>query len=185
MHANRNGPPSRISCLVSPCLILQAMSWEAYRWTAKTPSELYHTLGPHGVDELVRKVLSTCWRNLPAEGRTLEAAQAMARQVLARNIAVWSKIKKPTPEAFFADLAPHETDGYMRQAMVTCWMMMPRAGGREVPEALRIVREVFERNMAAWEQDNQTFTGSGKKKKPTRPPKATKKAAPKKKGKKR
>jgi len=157
------------------------MSWEAYRWTAKTPSELYHTLGPHGVDELIRKVLSTCWRNLPAEGRTLEAAQTMARQVLARNVAVWSKIKKPTPEAFFADLAPYETDGYMRQAMVTCWMMMPRTGGREVPEALRIVRAIFERNIEAWEQDNATFTGSGKKKKPAKPVKTTKKAVGKKK----
>ena len=33
------------------------MSWEAYRWTAKTPSELLHTLGPHGVDHLVRQYL--------------------------------------------------------------------------------------------------------------------------------
>jgi hypothetical protein len=160
------------------------MSWDAYRWTAKTPSELYHTLGPHGVDELVRKVLSTCWRNLPAEVRTLAAAQKMAREVLARNVAVWSKIKKPTPEAFFADLGPHETDHYMRQAMVTCWMMMPRAGGREVPEALRIVRDIFERNMEAWEQDNGAFTGSGKKKK-ARPPKTPPRAKGKKKSVKR
>ena len=162
------------------------MSWEALRWTAKTPSTLYHTLGPHGVDELIRKVLSTCWRNLPAEGRTLEAAQAIAREVLARNVAVWSRIKKPGPEAFFADLAPHETDGYMRQAMVTCWMMMPRTGGREVPEALRIVREIFERNMSAWEQDNATFTGTGKKKKArAAKAKATSRSKGKKAGKKR
>jgi len=140
------------------------MSWEAYRWTAKTPSELYHTLGPHGVDELIRKVLSTCWRQLPAEGRTLAAGQALAREVFARNFATWSKIKKATPEAFFADLPPHEADHYMRQAMVTCWMMMPRRGGREVANALAIVRQIFERNLAAWEEDNATFTDSPKKK---------------------
>ena len=139
------------------------MSWEANRWTAKTPAELYHTLGPHGVDDLIRKVLSTCWRNLPAEGRTLEAAQAMARQVLARNVAVWSKIKKPSPADFFADLLPHETDHLMRQAMVTCWMMMPRVGGREVKDVRRIVGEIFDRNLAAWQEDEATFTGKSRK----------------------
>ena len=45
------------------------MSWEAYRWTAKTPSELLHTLGPHGVDHLVRQYLDAVWRELPDDQR--------------------------------------------------------------------------------------------------------------------
>jgi len=156
------------------------MSWEALRWTAKTPSELYHTLGPHGVDELIRKMLAACWRTSPTEDRTMSSVQAIARDVFERNFAVWAKIKKPSPENFFADLLPHEVDHLTRQAMVTCWMMMPRSGGREVPEALRIVREIFERNMQAWEADNATFTGV-KAKKASKPAKA-KSAAKKPKG---
>jgi hypothetical protein len=139
------------------------MSWEANRWTAKTPAELYHTLGPHGVDELVRKVLSTCWRELPAEGRSLASAIAAARGVFNRNMAVWAKIKKPSPADFFADLLPHETDHLMRQAMVMCWMMMPRTGGREVKDVRRIVGEIFDRNLAAWDEDDATFTGRKRK----------------------
>ena len=50
---------------------MPGMSWEAYRWTAKSPSELYHTLGPHGVDHLVRQMLDACWRQSPEEGRSL------------------------------------------------------------------------------------------------------------------
>jgi len=46
--------------------------------------------------------------------------------------------------------------------MVLCWMMMPRSGGRKVSDALRIVTEIFERNLAAWEEDDATFTGRGK-----------------------
>ena len=145
------------------------MSWEAQRWTAKTPSELYHTLGPHGVDELMRKALSSCWRNTPAENRTLAAAMQFAREVFDRNIAVWSRIKKPSSEDFFADLQPFETDHVMRQAMVTCWMMMPRSGGRDVKDALRIVREIFDRNLQAWQEDDATFTGKGRKKNRKKP----------------
>jgi hypothetical protein len=140
------------------------MSWEAYRWTAKAPSELYHTLGPQGVDDLIRKALSTCWRNTPTEERTLAAAIRMAREVFERNVAVWQKIRKPEPEAFFADLQPLEADGFVRQAMVTAWMMMPRTGGREIKDALRIVRAIFDRNIAAWEEDDATFTGKASKK---------------------
>jgi hypothetical protein len=43
--------------------------------------------------------------------------------------------------------------------MVLTWMMMPRIGGREVLEAVRIVSDAFERNLTAWEADNATFTG--------------------------
>jgi len=140
------------------------MSWEAFRWTAKSPSELYHVLGPHGVDDLVRQMIAAVWRELPAEGRTLDAGVAAARQVYDRNVAVWRRIKQPTPEAFFADLQPHEADGFLRQAMVVTWMMMPRTGGREVLEALRIVGHIFDRNLEAWADDNATFTGAKKRK---------------------
>jgi hypothetical protein len=160
------------------------MSWEANRWTAKTPAELYHTLGPHGVDELVRKFLATCWRELPAEGRTLALAIQCARTVFDRNMAVWAKIKKPGPEHFFADLQPHETDHLMRQAMVTCWMMMPRTGGREVKDVRRIVGEIFDRNLAAWQEDDATFTGKKRKAVAKKAPsKATKAVKPKKRSK--
>ena len=146
------------------------MSWEANRWTAKTPAELFHTLGPHGVDELVRKSMNVCWRQLPDEGRSVALARKAAREVYERNIAVWAKIKKPSPEAFFADLPPHEADHLMRQAMVTCWMMMPRTGGREVADVRRIVGGIFDRNMDAWEQDEATFTGKAKRKPNKKPP---------------
>lgn len=135
------------------------MSWEAYRWTAKAPSELYHTFGPHGVDRLVREMLDACWRESPEEGRSLAGVRAAAQQVFERNLAVWARIKKPSPTAFFEDLLPHAADQYLRQAMVLCWMMMPRSGGRDVKDVRRIIREIYDRNVAAWEQDEATFTG--------------------------
>jgi hypothetical protein len=159
------------------------MSWEAYRWTAKTPSELYHTLGPHGVDELIRNALADVWREMPGETRTVEGAIRAAREVAARNVAVWKKIKQPTPAAFFEDLRPTNTDGHFRQAMVTCWMMMPRSGGRKVSDALKIVSQIFERNLAAWQEDNETFTGvksKREKKKPAAAKATAKKATSKK-----
>jgi hypothetical protein len=154
------------------------MSWEAFRWTAKSPSELYHVLGPHGVDDLVRQMIAAVWRDLPVEGRTFEGAVEASRQVFDRNIAVWRRIKKPGPEEFFADLQPHPADGFMRQAMVLTWMMMPRTGGREVKDALRIVSDIFERNLTAWDEDNATFTGGNKKKsrKPAKPAAKARKA---------
>ena len=150
------------------------MSWEAYRWTAKTPSELYQTLGPRGVDHLVRQMLDACWRESPAEGRSLAAVRAAAQQVFDRNMAVWARIKKPSPAAFFEDMLPHAADQFLRQAMVVCWMMMPRAGGRDVKEVRRIVGDIYQRNIAAWGQDEATFTG----KKPPTARKAKAKAAP-------
>jgi hypothetical protein len=152
------------------------MSWEAFRWTAKSPSELYHVLGPHGVDDLVRQMIAAVWRDLPPEGRTFDGAVEAARQVFDRNIAVWRRIKKPGPEEFFADLQPHPADGFLRQAMVLTWMMMPRTGGREVKDALRIVSDIFERNLTAWDDDNTTFTGGKQKKKPRKPAKPAAKA---------
>lgn len=126
---------------------------------------------------MIRQARDVCWRELPAEGRSLAAAEAAAREALERNFAVWKKIKKPTPESFFQDMEPREADRFLRQAMLLCWMMMPRTGGREVPEVLRIVGEIFERNMRAWEEDEQTFTGTPKKTKEARPKPAKKSAA--------
>ena len=157
------------------------MSWEAHRWTAKTLSELLHTFGPHGVNDLVRQSLNAVWRDLPDELRTFDAAMRAAREVFDRNIAVWRRIKQPTPADFFADLQPHQADQYMRQAMVTCWMMMPRTGGRQVPDAIAIVADIFDRNMAGWVEDHDTFTKgrAAKKKSRAKAPAAKKPAAKK------
>ena len=135
------------------------MSWEAYRWTAKSPSELHQVLGPHGVDHLVRQMLDACWRESPLEGRSLASVKKIADEVFARNLAVWSRIKKPSPEAFFEDLLPNAADGFLRQAMVLCWMMMPRVGGRQVADVRRMIGEIYRRNLYAWDQDEARFTG--------------------------
>src|SRR5688572_21092497 len=139
------------------------MSWEAYRWTAKSPSELFHVLGPHGVDHLVRQALDACWRELPDDRRTLADVTAAAREVFDRNLRVWRRVKKPEPAAFFEDLLPKPADQFLRQAMVTTWMMMPRTGGRQLGDVVRIITAIFERNMSAWDEDNATFTGKPKK----------------------
>jgi hypothetical protein len=160
------------------------MSWEAFRLTSKSPSELLQTLGPHGVDDLMRQALNAVWRDYPAESRSYDAVRAAARQVFDRNMRVWSSIKKPTPDAFFTDLRPHQSEGFMRQAFVLCWMMLPRTGGRDFKSTHGILKAMFDRNMAAWEQDNETFSGSGKKKPARRAKPAPKKKVAKKAGKK-
>ena len=152
------------------------MSWEAYRWTAKSPSELYQILGPQGVDNLVRQMLDACWRESPEEGRTLAGVKKIAQDVFDRNMAVWARIKKPSPSAFFENLLPHAADGFLRQAMVLCWMMMPRTGGRDVAEVRKIVGQIYRRNIDAWDADQATFTGkkpstSARKKSAKRPTK--------------
>ena len=152
------------------------MSWEAYRWTAKAPSELFHVLGPHGVDHLVRQALDACWRELPDDRRTLADVTAAAREVFDRNLRVWRRVKKPEPAAFFEDLLPKPADQFLRQAMVTTWMMMPRTGGRQLGDVARIITAIFERNMSAWAEDNATFTGKPKRRgvaKPAAKAKAT------------
>ena len=140
------------------------MSWEAYRWTAKTPSELFHTLGPHGADHLVRQYLDAVWRELPEDQRSLGAARRAAQEVFDRNLKVWAGIKKPSPDAFFQDLLPRPTDQFLRQAMVVVWMMMPRAGGRDVAEVRKIITRIYQRNLEAWEEDNDAFTETKAKK---------------------
>jgi hypothetical protein len=150
------------------------MSWEAFRLTSKTPSELLSTLGPHGVDDLMRQSLNAVWRDYPAENRSYANVRKAAAEVFNRNMKVWSGIKKPRPEAFFADLGPTPADGFMRQAFVLSWMMLPRVGGRNFKQTHGILQRMFERNMQAWEEDNQTFTKRAKQRK-------SKKSSPKKK----
>ena len=54
------------------------MSWEAFRLTSKSPSELMTVMGPNGVDALVREMLMECWKSLPA-GDALDGFVAKAR----------------------------------------------------------------------------------------------------------
>ena len=159
-----------------------SMTWEAFRLTSKSPSEVLHVLGPHGVDDLIIKMRDACWREYPEDRRTFENVKKRVGEVFARYMKVWSAIKKPTPAAFFENLLPYAADGHMRQALVLAWMMMPRAGGRDFKDVAKIVSDIYQRNMAAWEQDNTTFTtGPGKKraKKTTLKKTATKKSAKK------
>ena len=159
------------------------MSWEAFRLTSKSPSELYGVMSPSGVDHLVREMLMDCWRRLPEEEKSLDAWRREIERVWSRNMKVWGAIKKPAPEAFFRDLAPFDADGHLRQALVLCWMMLPRAGGREFGDVRKIVTRIYERNVEAWEADNRTFTSTGTARKSTKKKtvKATKKKATKKK----
>ena len=162
------------------------MSWEAFRLTSKSPSELYTVMGPAGVDGLIRQALQECWSSLPEENRTFVAWRRRADETFARNRKVWAAIKKPTPAAFFENLAPYPSDGHLRQAMVLCWMMMPRAGGRDFKYVVKTMDGIFARNLAAWEQDNRTFDATratSKKRETSRTResvRATKKKAPKK-----
>src|SRR6185503_10904406 len=115
-----------------------------------------------------------CWREYPEESRTYDNVKRRMLEVYNRNMKHWSAIKKPTPTAFFERLLPYTADGHVRQALVLAWMMMPRAGGRDFKDVKKIVAEIFERNLAAWDEDNRTFTAT----KPMRTvKKATKKAA--------
>ena len=145
---------------------LASSSWEAFRLTSKSPSELLHTLGPHGVDELIRQMLAACWRDFESEGRTLRTVKAFAQQVFDRNMRVWSAIKKPSPAAFFDKLPPYPADGFMRQALVLCWMMMPR-GSRALGDVAKVVGHLFQRNIDAWDEDYDIFAKGFKAKKKT------------------
>lgn len=153
------------------------MSWEALRLTSKSPSELLHILGPHGVDHLIRQALDALWREYPEDTRTFENVRRRAGELFNRNMKVWQSIKKPTPEAFFQNLLPYAADGFMRQAMVLCWMMMPRTGGRDVKDVRKIITQIYDRNLEAWEKDNRTFTQE--KRKPIKQTKKKAKAKPK------
>lgn len=146
------------------------MSWEAFRLTSKSPSELHAIMSPSGVDHLIREMLMDCWRRLPEEQKTIAAWRQEISRVWTRNLKVWSSIKKPSPEAFFRDLAPFDADGHVRQALVLCWMMLPRAGGRKFGDVKKIVTKIYQRNVDAWQADDRTFSVNSK------PKSATKKA---------
>jgi hypothetical protein len=148
------------------------LTWEAFRLTSKSPTEVLQVLGPHGVDDLIRKAMDACWREYPEETRTYENVKRRMLEVYNRNMKHWSAIKKPTPQAFFDRLLPYTADGHVRQALVLAWMMMPRAGGRDFKDVKKIVAEIFERNLLAWDEDNRTFTA-------TKPKKAARKTAKK------
>lgn len=145
-------------------------TWEAFRLTSKSPTELLETLGPHGVDHLIRQAMDALWREYPAETRSYANVRKRAEEVFARNMKVWGAIKKPTPAAFFENLLPYTADGLIRQAMVMTWMMMPRQGGREFPQTRKIFAHIFERNMEAWAEDNRTFTPKPAKKRAAKKP---------------
>jgi hypothetical protein len=159
------------------------MTWEAFRLTSKSPSELLHTLGPHGVDHLMRQALDALWREYPEETRTFENVRRRAQEVFDRNYRHWTRIKKPTPQAFFDNLLPYNADGFIRQSLVMCWMMLPRAGGRKFSDTHKIAREIWYRNIEAWNQDHRTFSGTAsvKKRKPGKSRKPAKKKRPSKK----
>ena len=127
-----------------------------------------HVMSPGGVDNLVREMLMACWRSLPEEGRDMPAWRRRAAEVFARNMRVWSAIKKPTPEAFFANLLPYPADGHLRQALVLAHMMLPR-GKRPIQEVRKFVTNIYERNLEGWEKDFATFAKgfAAKKKAPT------------------
>src|SRR3954451_6045114 len=133
------------------------MSWEAFRLTSKSPSELLIVMGPSGVDALVREMLMESWKSLPEESRDMPSWRRRAGEVFARNMKVWSAIKKPAPAEFFANLMPYPADGHFRQALVLCHMMMPR-GKRDIADVRKVVTSIYERNLAAWEQDFATMT---------------------------
>lgn len=157
------------------------MSWEAFRLTSKSPTEVLHVLGPHGVDDLIRKAMDAVWREYPEETRSYDAAKQRMLEVYNRNMRHWTSIRKPTPAAFFDNLLPYTADGHMRQALVLAWMMMPRAGGRDFKDVKKIVAAIFERNLAAWDADHRTFTTAKAKTTPSarKPARKTKPAAKK------
>ena len=79
------------------------------------------------------------------------------------------------------NLLPKDTDQFLRQAMLVCWMMMPRAGGRDLGDVRKIVTRVYQRNLEAWEEDHATFTGAKKAKPKAKKPAAKAKKTPAKK----
>ncbi len=130
--------------------------WEAFRLTSKSPSELYDVLGPSGVDGLIRHVLVDCWNTLPSGERNLKAWRKRVDEIWSRNMAVWTRIKKPSPAAFFEDMRPDAADGHLRQALIMTWMMLPR-GKRDMKDVRAVITHIFERQRATWEEDEQTL----------------------------
>jgi hypothetical protein len=109
------------------------------------------------VEELIRDARNVVWRECPVEERSLTEVKRLLSDVFNRNLRVWSAIKKPSPAAFFENLLPLAADGHIRQALVLCWMMLPR-GKRSLSAVRAVVEAIFQRTMEAWDQDNETFT---------------------------
>src|SRR4051794_31110783 len=133
------------------------MSWEAFRLTSKSPSELMTVMGPNGVDALLREMLMECWKSLPEDGRDMPAWRRRVGEVVDRNLRVWDGIKKPTPAAFFENLLPYPADGHLRQALVLAHMMLPR-GKRDLKDVRKFVSGLLERDIASWESDYAALT---------------------------
>jgi hypothetical protein len=133
------------------------MSWEAFRLTSKSPSELMTVMGPSGVDALVREMLMECWKSIPPDDRSMPAWRTRAGEVFDRNLRHWNAIKRPTPASFFESLLPFPSDGHFRQALVLCHMMLPR-GKRALKDVSKEITKIFQRNVASWEDDYRTFT---------------------------
>ena len=112
---------------------------------------------------MMRQALAACWNALPPGERSMQAWRKLASELFERNMRVWVKIKKPNPAAFFENLRTDAADGHLRQAMVMTWMMLPRAGGRKFSDTKKIIAQIYDRNLDAWEQDNQVFTTAPKK----------------------
>ncbi|HEX3357638.1 MAG TPA: hypothetical protein VHS31_11765, partial [Tepidisphaeraceae bacterium] len=89
--------------------------------------------------------------------RTMQAWRKRAGEVFDRNIKTWNAIKKPSPAAFFANLLPFPSDGHFRQALVLCHMMLPR-GKRPLKDVAKEITKIYERNVAAWEDDYKIWT---------------------------
>lgn len=155
-----------------------SMSFEALRLTSHAPSEIYRIMGPNAVDSLVRQALTACWNVIPLDERSLRGWENLVRDLFARNMGAWAKIKQPSPANFFLDMRPDPADGFMRQAMVLCFMMLPR-GKRSLAAVRQAMGDIFERNMTAWTDDEHTFTKGGRRKKAA-PVKKAKPAAKKK-----
>jgi hypothetical protein len=130
--------------------------WEAFRLTSKSPSELYDVLGPNGIDALVRHALLDCWNGLPAGTRSLATWSKCVDEVWSRNMSIWSRIKKPSPAAFFENMRPDPADGHLRQALIMTWMMLPR-GRRDMRDVRAVITHIFQRQRSAWEEDEQTL----------------------------
>jgi hypothetical protein len=160
---------------------LASSSWQAFRLTSKPPAELLQTLGPYGVDDMVRQMLAACWRDMPADDRTVPKVQQIAREIFDHHLKFWARMKKPSPGMFFANLPPAAVHGFARQAMVLCWMMLPR-GHRSSSDVVKAVSHIFQRNLAAWNEDQDLFTKgmTGAKKKATKKRAKAKKPAKKK-----
>src|SRR5690242_18403225 len=133
------------------------MNWEAFRLTSKSPSELMEIMGPNGVDALVREMLMECWKSLPPETRSMQTWRKRAEEVFTRNMKTWNAMKKPTPEAFFANLLPFPSDGHFRQALVLGHMMLPR-GKRAIKDVAKLLTAIYQRNVTSWEEDFRTLT---------------------------